>query len=48
MDHSVMAYLERLPKEKARTVLLEWSDEEKRPAYVTADMMEILQERAEE
>ena len=48
MDHSVMAYLERLPKEKAKAVLQEWSDEEKRPDYVSNEMLELLQKKAVE
>ena len=46
-DHSVMAYLERLPKEKAEVVLLEWMDENKRPDYVTNEMLELLHKKVE-
>ena len=42
-----MAYLERLPKEKAEVVLLEWMDEDKRPGYVTNEMLELLYKKAE-
>ena len=47
MDHSVTAYIRRMSVQKALLVLREWEDEEKRPVYVTEELLKILREKVQ-
>ena len=45
MDHSVSAYLERLPKTKAEQLWQEWVVNGEIPPHISSDMLEILKLR---
>ena len=47
MEHSVAAYLARLPKHKAERLWQEWRGQKELPPYISEEFVEILRKRLE-